>query len=268
MSIMHRYPVTTFFIFAFGISWGGILLILTTVGFRAVLVTLPVQEVMFLAMVAGPSISGLLSVAVNSPSGGFHELWSRMIKWRVDMRWYVIGLLSVPILLLAILWTLSFAISPNFAPRFLWQGSIVAVLAGALEEIGWSGFATPRLLALHHWFPAGLILGAIWALWHLLVAIFASGITVAWSNWLLWFGIFWFLALTAYRIFMTWVYAQTQIILIAQLMHSAYTGAIIVMNPQVSFEQGLLWQGTFVAGLWMIVTIVAYISSRQIEVRR
>jgi membrane protease YdiL (CAAX protease family) len=265
MSIILRYPLIAYFAIAFGISWGGIFLVLTAVDFRPASVTLLAQGFMFLAMVAGPSISGLVSISVNSPSGGLRELWSRMIMWRVDMRWNAIALLSVPILLSTVLWTLSIAISPNYAPQFLWQGLIVAFLAGALEEIGWSGFVTPRFLARYRWFITGLILGGIWALWHLLVAIFASGIVAPWPSWLLWFGIFWFLALIAYRILMTWVYTHTKSVLVAQLMHAAYTGSLVVMSPQVSFAQGLLWQTIFVTGLWAIVAIVAFIGSRPIK---
>jgi hypothetical protein len=58
-----------------------------------------------------------------------------------------------------ILSVLSAFVSPVYAPSFRIVGVVIGLLAGGLEEIGWTGFATPRLLDKHNTFMAGLILG-------------------------------------------------------------------------------------------------------------
>ena len=49
--------------------------------------------------------------------------------------------------------------------------------------------------------------------------------------WLLEFAVFYVGALTAYRLLMTWVYANTQSLLLAVLMHASYTGWLFVLYP-------------------------------------
>ena len=92
------------------------------------------------------------------------------------------------------------------------------------------------------------------------MAAFASNIVTSWTGWLLWFGVFWLMAMMAYRILMTWVYTHTHSVLVAQLMHAGYTGSLIVLSPQTSFEQGLMWQALFAVGRWVMVAVVAFAS--------
>jgi membrane protease YdiL (CAAX protease family) len=81
-----------------------------------------------------------------------------------------VALLTAPLLLLTILWSLSVVMAPAFAPRFQRALLAVGIVAGSFEEIGWTGFATPILLASQRPVMAGLSLGLVWALWHGLVA--------------------------------------------------------------------------------------------------
>ena len=91
------------------------------------------------------------------------------MNWRVGAPWYAVALLTVPTILLTILLLLSAVVDPAFAPRFQWALFAVGLFEGSFEEIGWTGFATPRLLARQRLGRAGLSLGLTWAFWHLLV---------------------------------------------------------------------------------------------------
>ena len=71
----------------------------------------------------------------------------------------------MPLLTLAILYALAVLISPAFAPTFSLLG-FAALLAGFFEEVGWTGFAVPRLRPNHRWLWVGLSVGALWGLWH------------------------------------------------------------------------------------------------------
>jgi len=114
----------------------------------------------------------------------------------------------MPMLLLAVLWPLSAFADPAFAPRFQWHLFAIGLVAGSFEELGWTGFATPRLLSRHRLFMAGLSLGLLWALWHLLVD-FRQNFNTMGLAWLLEFTILYMATLSAYRVLMTWVYANT-----------------------------------------------------------
>lgn len=99
-------------------------------------------------------------------------------------------------------------------------------------------------------FFAGLLLGLVWALWHALVD-FHQNFHAMGTLWLLGFAVLYVAALTAYRLVMTWVHANTQSLLLAVLMHASYTGWLLVLYPATSLDQGLVWQTGFAAELWV-----------------
>ena len=105
------------------------------------------------AMLAGPSVAGILLTGLVSGKAGLRELLSRLLKWRVGARWYAVALLTAPLLVTAVLLALSL-ISPVFLPAIvttddkaalLLSGIAAGLAGGFFEELGWTGFAIPRL---------------------------------------------------------------------------------------------------------------------------
>jgi membrane protease YdiL (CAAX protease family) len=186
---------------------------------------------------------------------GLRALRRSLQRWRLELRWYAAALMTMPLLLLAVLWPLSSFVDAAFAPGFQWPLFAIGLVAGSFEEMGWTGFATPRLLARQRLFTAGLSLGLVWALWHALVD-FRQNFDAMGLAWLLEFAVLYVAALTAYRLLMTWVYANTQSLLLAVLMHASYTGWLLVLYPAASIEQGLVWQTAFAVALWVVVAVV------------
>jgi uncharacterized protein len=258
---LKRHPLVSYFVLAYGITWGGILLFLASRGFQLNTITAQDVPLIFLPMILGPSASSLIMTALLDGRGGLRDLWSRQTRWRVGWTWYAVALLTIPVLVVVILLAASAVVSPAFAPGFQVIGLVFGLLAGGLEEIGWTGFATPRLLKNYTPLKAGLILGVLWAFWHIL-ADFSANFNTMGVGWLLWFITFWLLPLTAYRMLMTWVYSHTRSLLLAQLMHASYTGWLFVLSPAASFDQNLLWQTLFAVSVWGLVAGVALVNWR------
>ena len=102
---------------------------------------------------------------------GLRELFSKVVLWRIGLKWYAIALF-VPITMafLAIgLYTLFGNAVPDFAPASqLLPIVLLAVFTGAMgEELGWRGTALPRLQARWNALISSLILGVLWGLYHL-----------------------------------------------------------------------------------------------------
>jgi len=159
------------------------------------------------------------------------------------------------VLVLTILWPLSVWADPAFGPGFKLELFTLGLVAGCCEEIGWTGLATLRLLARRSAGVAGLQLGVLWAVWHA-AADFSSNYSTMGAGWWAWFAVFWLATLPGYRILITWVYAHTQSLLWAILMHASYTGWLFVLYPSTSFEQGLVWQALLALGLWIATVMV------------
>ena len=250
-----RHPLLAYCAAVYGISWGGILVVAGAHNFDLVHLRPADTGIIFVAMLLGPSVGGLAMTALLDGQAGLRRLRMSLMRWRVGVRWYAVALLTMPLLLLIVLWPLSAFVDAAFALRFQWPFFAIGLIAGSFEEIGWTGFGTPRLLALKRLFIAGLSLGLVWALWHVLVD-FRQNFNTLVAAWLLEFAAFYVAALTAYRLLMTWVYANTQSLLLAVLMHASYTGWLFVLYPATSFQQGLVWQTAFAVSLWIVVAVV------------
>jgi len=108
-AFIKSHPVLTYFVLTFAISWGGLLLVIGGPG--RILGTSEKFDMLLpfviLALLAGPSVSGILTTALVDGKAGFREFQSRLVKWRVGIRWYAIALLVAPLLIMAIYLMLS-----------------------------------------------------------------------------------------------------------------------------------------------------------------
>lgn len=122
----------------------------------------------------GPGLAGILVTALTRGRPGLKELFRRVLLWRAPLRWYLFILFLFPIVL--IMRDLLYALVTGQTISFQWSGwsqtmnwLAQAPILGfwACEEIGWRGFALPRLLSRWNALTSSLILGTVWALWHL-----------------------------------------------------------------------------------------------------
>jgi membrane protease YdiL (CAAX protease family) len=218
-------------------------------------------------MLAGPAVASILLIVLLSGTAGLRELFSRLLRWRVGARWYVAALLPAPVLAAAVLFALSLT-----SPIFTAEGKAAILLAGitaglttVLEEVGWTGFAVPRLRRRHGVVATGLIVGVVWGAWHLLQTLWAGG-TYAGSLPVPVFVALYFLAglaqLTAYRVLMVWVYDRTESLLVATLMHASLTAStIFVFTPVATGASFLISTWALAGAMWIVVAAVAFAGS-------
>jgi membrane protease YdiL (CAAX protease family) len=270
-----RHPLLSYFALAFAISWGGIL-IAVGVGPGGILATPEQYEALmpflYLAMLLGPSVAGILLTGHLCGRAGFRELRSRLLKWRVGARWYAVALLTAPLVFTAVLLALSVT-SSEFLPSIFVSdekatlvlvGIVAGLVVGFFEELGWTGFATPTLLRRMRYgvLGTGLIVGSLWGVWHFLVNVLASDTTSGALSVDIYLPamLFAILAwLTAYRVLMVWVYDRTNgSLLAAILMHlSLVASTVVILNPLAMGVALVTYNLVWAAALWMVVGAVA-----------
>ena len=140
---IKRYPIAWYFILAFVISWAGCVFFIGPKFLSGAPMGFSDTLVLFVMMLAGPSIAGVTMTTVVDGKTGMHDLFARMRKWRVGGRWYAAALLIPSGLFLAVLLALTVLVSPAFRPSFTMMGILVGLLAGLFEETGWLGYAYP-----------------------------------------------------------------------------------------------------------------------------
>jgi membrane protease YdiL (CAAX protease family) len=166
VSLIRRYPLITFFVLAYALSWWPWILYSFDL--------LPNPIVGF-----GPFLAALVVLALTEGKSGVGRLVRRMVRWRVGLRWYAVALLlpilvtltaaALNVFLLGAQPTSSVAElggwSTFLQTFFLWL--LIPGLSGTWEEPGFRGYALPRLQVGRSALLASLILGVLWAFWHL-----------------------------------------------------------------------------------------------------
>ncbi len=135
-------------------------------------------------------------------------------------------------------------------------GISFGIVAGFFEEIGWMGFAFPRMR--FDWSPlrTAILLGLLWSVWHIPAIDYLGTATPHGAFWLPFFLAF-TAAMTAMRVIIAWIYLHTESVLMAQLLHACSTGSLVVFSPpHVAAAQEALWYAIYACGLWVVVGII------------
>jgi predicted neutral ceramidase superfamily lipid hydrolase len=135
-------------------------------------------------------------------------------------------------------------------------GIVFGLVPGFFEEVGWTGYALPRMRVKLNPLTAGILLGLLWGLWHLPVIDFLGAAAPHGLYWLP-FLLAFVALLTAMRVLIVWVYSNTSSVLLAQLMHASSTASLVILGPsRVSPAQETLWYAIYAAVLWIVVALV------------
>jgi membrane protease YdiL (CAAX protease family) len=213
LNLLKRNPLVSYFALAILFSWAiYIPLVFVRQGWTEAKIPYSIH---YLASF-GPALAALIMTALTSGKAGLQELWSRITRWRVDWRYAAFALLS-PVVLFAIaaiglrmvqgVWPdLHLLGQANYLPYLGWEVlPLWLVTFGFGEEIGWRGFALPRLQKTMSVSKATLILGLLWFLWH--VPAFFYHETYVDMSWIVLLGFFFGVLCGA--VLFTWLYNGT-----------------------------------------------------------
>jgi membrane protease YdiL (CAAX protease family) len=197
-----------------------------------------------IAGLLGPTLSGFIVTGVIEGWQGVSRLLRRIVRWRVGLGWYLFALIGLPAVMVLATIVRSGALESldvsgqPFRVAYLQAFISMAVIGGPLfEEPGWTGFAQLRLQRLYGSLVGGLVLGSLWALWHLPGFLIPSQdlSDIPPRGTVLDFAVFAF-ALVGLRLIIIWVVNNTRdSVLMAILVHASwntfYTTSLIRLFP-------------------------------------
>jgi len=267
-TFFNKYPLWIYFILTFIISWGAILLL---VGIDGIPVAPDQAVTLGMAILLGPTITSILLTGLTAGRDGFRALLSRLFKWRVGSRWYAVAFLTAPLSTALVIFVLSF-FSPEFTPGIVnsdniitlfIMGVVAGLMVGLFEELGWTGFAIPRMRMGYSVLTTGLIVGLLWGAWHFLLFWEADSFSEMLPFGLLLARLFsW---LPAYRILMIWVYDNTESLLVVVLMHASLVATLMIIDPVLSGGSLLTFILVRAAVLWIIAAMVTAARRQKFE---
>jgi uncharacterized protein len=141
---ISRHPAATYFLLTFTVSWTGAFAIAAPQLLHHQALSKMNGILMFPAMLLGPSLAGIGMTAVVDGWMSLRQLFSQMLLARLPARWYL-TLLIPPALVFSVLLFLRVFISPAYVPNWFFAGTVFGLPAGFLEEIGWTGYAFPKM---------------------------------------------------------------------------------------------------------------------------
>lgn len=254
----HSLPL--YFVLAIGISW---LSAFAAANFDLPLSTeraITVGPLMYVAMLTGPFLASFLMTSMLDGKSGRKDLWKRLTQWKVEYKWYLKALFLIPLVSFIVLLLLSLY-SSDFIPSLITtenkigliiQGVFTGLFVGLFEEIGWSGFAVPKMRERFSIIKTGVIVGLVWGLWHFIPFWESNTFGDGFAFVLLLVRLFsW---LVPFRIILTYVYDKTQSILLPVLMHaSAVFSTLTLPSMELSGEKLIIWILSWTLALWGLV---------------
>ena len=177
----------------------------------------------------GPFISAIIVTLIYRGKSGLKELFSKVIMWKVPVRWYV--------------WALILPVIPQWIGLFFWaqltgtqlvfptvssylsswlQIAFISAAYYVTEELGWRGFMLPRLLSMHTWIKSSLLIGIIWSIWHYPIWITSTWATTGSLAEVSLMVIASTVFGTGLCVMLTWIFKNTRgSILLAMLLHGS-----------------------------------------------
>ena len=216
----------------------------------------------------GTFAPSLVAVALTAAHGGrraFGALIGRIFQFNVKARWYLFAVSYMVVIKLAA--ALAHRALLGAWPRF-GQESPAIIIAAIIfstpfqsgEEIGWRGYALPRMAESMGFRAASLLLGIIWALWHLPLFFLPGADTYLQS-----FPV-WSLEVVALSVAIAWLYTHVEgSLLLTMLMHSAINQTIGIV-PSASAHPTNAFSINVTSVMWL-TTALLWISAAYFLVR-
>jgi CAAX protease family protein len=265
-SWLKNNPIPAFFALTFIIAWS----LWLPLGILA-----PEETLLTLPGAWAPTISALILIGTAEGRGGVRMFLTKVIQWRVGFGWYLVVLFGIAaIAYVAIGIGLLFGIAapaismPDGLPREVWIGALPIIflinifLGGPLaEDIGWRGYILPKLRERMPALHASLLIGIIWAIWHIPFFIFREWHSVVGNVPFLWFA----LLTTSWSVLFAWVYVNTDSILMPVLFHAAINTTLGTLGV-LGQSNGELWPLILNMILtWVAVGIVVNLFGKDLQ---
>ncbi len=264
-SFVQRHPLPVFFVLVFALTWP--LEIVDALGSHGLLpfrVSILVQ-LLFVAYM--PTVAALIVTSLSSGRTGVNALLRKLLIWRVGLYWYAVAIFSFALICSSAI-ILANGLSDAPLVPLLGQDAanatglellimipvvfLVTTLVNG-EELAWRGFALPHFQTRWNALTSSIVLGSIWAVWHLPLFFTLTGSSLDGMS-----MISRSIQIVGASVIFTWLYNHTRgSVLLAYLMHGAVNTWTRVFP--IDYAPPLVgWIMTGIVCLIAVIIVVVY----------
>jgi membrane protease YdiL (CAAX protease family) len=262
---MLKHPLFSYFSLAYAVKW--VALVPYTLAAWGIISG--DWTAAFVLATFGPFVAGVVMIYVTEGKAGLSRLRDRVRLWRVGWHWLLFIFAGIPALVM-----IGIVIQPGAFVGFLGVSPILLVSypwtylavwfggGGLNEEVGWRGFALPRMQPRYGPLWGTLILGVVHCFWHLeefLTPAQGGGPGTGWTPFIITLPIFLVLVLS-FSIIMTWIFNHTRGSLFAAISAHASVdipqAVLIPLFPAVGATSMILGSTLGLGVLALIVLII------------
>ena len=223
--------------------------------FASTLLPLP-GEVIPVVMVFIPALIAVTLTALSEGAAGMRSLVGKLAQWRISLKRVIIALtlaltirLTMSLIALGLGMISSIQLRPGGVASYVLLAVVFFVFA-IPEELGWRGYALPKLLERRSPLAAGLIVGVLWGSLHL--ALLLPGMMNEGAS-----PLPTLLGLAGGSVLFTWLFVNSDgNILLTTLFHAAQSFFVIVNEGIGLNEQAWLMAGVYVVAALLLVMVV------------
>lgn len=226
------------------IIWGGLAILtqLSILKFGT-----PLSMILFILGGVTPAISEILLKKKYSSTEDFKAFIQNAKNPKHPFTWYVFTIgLAFAACFLPTLWGGAHMENPLYLALILFP---IMIIGGGLEEIGWRGYLQPTLQKKWSRFTSTLIVGFIWAVWHLPLWFVLGSNQVSMN--FLWFTI----SALALSFLLTVIYTATQSIFLCIIFHAFINSFWAVYIPDTNVMSAIL---TLLFALFVFIVFEFY----------
>ena len=247
--LINEHPVVMFSALAIGLSW--------TVWMSTFSITTPRSGLGIIGIALGAFGPGAAGAVVTRLRGESVRAWLvTTFEWRRPLRWYgvaiavpVVGALGVAVVVFSLVGLPDSGSLGQLAPWFLVNLVLATLFTGGNEEFGWRGFALPHLQRRFSALTASVLVGGVWALWH--VPMFVYGVYQL-------SPLLYAVSVVSFAVILTWYYnASDGAVLGAVLLHGTINAAVNVPGRAVGGAAAVpVPYAAILAGVFGIIAIL------------
>jgi uncharacterized protein len=271
---LKKHDVWIFFILVFTLTWPRAII---GAAYSLNLIPEPSSTIVnVLYFIGTPLVAAIIVTALTRGWQGLKEWAGRLFRWRVGWKWVLMSLGIYPLVSLFAFAISSLATDGRWTVAMMWNaglenlqqnaariglnpentGQILVILlltsfiVPIFEEGGWRAFAIPRLQERCNALISGLVMGVIWATWHL-PSFFTMG-SDHYGMPFLWF----LLVIVSISVLMVWIMNHTnQSTLMTILFHFSIIISGHFLPTQLAYQTGNTIALLLTAGLLVVITV-------------